>query len=66
MKKVLDSWIVTGERETKNLGMRFFAQPKVYFSDGTKRELQIHNGESKEEAEQFAKAELSQFVLQNA
>lgn len=66
MKRVQASWIVTGERQTTNRGMRFFAQPKVYFNDGTKRELLVHNGESPEEAKSLAQAELEQYILQHA
>ena len=64
MKTAKDGWILVTERPEARL--RFAAQPKIYFDDGTSQLLHVHGGETKQEAELKANEELQKFLTQHA
>jgi hypothetical protein len=67
MKKIRDSWVVTTERKSYSReGLRFAAQAKIYYDDGTSSSLHEHSGETKSAAEKKAQAELDQYISQHA
>jgi hypothetical protein len=67
MIRAKHGWVLINERPNPSRSsLRFAAQPKIYFEDGSARTLHEHSGETRQEAEQKAQAELDAYIGQHS
>lgn len=67
MKRIKVGWVLINERnDAPRETLRFAAQPKVYFEDGSTRLLHEHSGATRMEAELKAQAELDAYTSQSS
>jgi len=67
MNTIKVGWVLIHERnDAVRENLRFAAQPKVYFQDGSTRLLHEHSGATRHEAELKAQAELDAYTSQHS